>query len=101
MAATTEAQRRAAHEQALASSRLEGHVPTPEYLADCEAVIAGTMTLEGARAASLARALIRDEERARRQAGVDFARGSVRLEGFELSAEIEDITSNLLQARCP
>ena len=57
---TTEAQRRYANEQALASTRIEGHVPTPEFLADCEAVIAGTMTEEQARAASLARALAKD-----------------------------------------
>jgi hypothetical protein len=57
---TTEAQRRLAHEQALANTRIEGHVPTPEFLADCEAVIAGTMTREQARAASLARALAKD-----------------------------------------
>ena len=44
MAVSTEAERRFAHEQALANTRIEGHVPTPEFLADCEAVIAGTMT---------------------------------------------------------
>ncbi|MBX9794768.1 MAG: antitoxin VbhA family protein, partial [Burkholderiaceae bacterium] len=49
-APTTVAQRRLAHNQALASTRIEGHVPSPEFLADCEAVIAGTMTLEQARA---------------------------------------------------
>lgn len=54
---STEAQRRYATAQALASTRLEGHVPTPEYLADCEAVIAGTMTGEEARARSLARVM--------------------------------------------
>jgi hypothetical protein len=59
-APTTVAQRRLAHNQALASTRIEGHVPSPEFLADCEAVIAGTMTLEQARAASLARALAAD-----------------------------------------
>ena len=31
------------------------------------------------------------EERARRQKAVDFARGSVRLEGFTLSEEVEAI----------
>ncbi|MFX8242838.1 antitoxin VbhA family protein, partial [Acinetobacter baumannii] len=54
---TTKAQRRQAHEQALASTRIEGHQPSPEFLADCEAVIEGTMTRDQARAASLARAL--------------------------------------------
>ena len=97
MAAITEAQRRAVHEQTLASSRLEGHVQMPEYLADCEAVIAGAMTLDKARAASLARARIKDEERARRQADVDFARGSVRLEGFVLSPEVEELNRRFIE----
>lgn len=56
MPVTTEAERRIAHEQALASTRLSGHEPTPESLADCEAVIKGTMTAAQARAASAARA---------------------------------------------
>ena len=43
---TTEAQRQFANEQALASTRIEGHIPTPEFLADCDAVIAGVMTEE-------------------------------------------------------
>ena len=59
-----DAQRRLAHEQALASTRLEGHEPTPEFLADGEAVIAGTMTLAQARAASLARALAAERDAA-------------------------------------
>ena len=57
---TTKAERRIAHEQALASTRIEGHKPSPEFLADSEAVIEGTMTREQARAASLARAVARD-----------------------------------------
>ena len=57
---TTERERRLAHEQALASTRIEGHVPTTEFLADCEAVISGAMTREQARAASLSRALAKD-----------------------------------------
>jgi hypothetical protein len=44
---TSKAARRLAHEQALASTRIEGHQPSPEFLADCEAVIEGTMTLRG------------------------------------------------------
>ncbi len=60
MAKTTAAERRYAHEQALANTRIEGHVPTAEFLADCEAVISGSMTREQARAASLARALAKD-----------------------------------------
>jgi hypothetical protein len=46
MTAFTEAERRIAMEQALASGRIEGHEPSPEFLADCEAVVAGTMTSE-------------------------------------------------------
>ena len=47
-------------EQALASSRISGHVPSPEFLADCERVINGSMTLEELRAESLKRALEKD-----------------------------------------
>lgn len=54
---STEAKRRYAHEQALACTRIEGHVPAPEFLAECEAVIKGTMTREQQRARSIARAL--------------------------------------------
>lgn len=53
-------QRRQAHEQALASTRIEGHKPSAEFLADCEAVVEGSMTHDEARAASLRRALARD-----------------------------------------
>lgn len=60
MHSTTTAERRYAHEQALASTRIEGHQPSPEFLADCEAVVNGTMTRDEARAASLARALAKD-----------------------------------------
>ena len=65
--APSQAERRLAHEQALASTRIEGHVPTPEFLADSAALIAGTMTNDEARAMSLARALAKDLE-ARNQA---------------------------------
>ena len=71
MAVSTEAERRLAHEQALANARIEGHVPSAESLADSEAVIAGTMTREQARARSLARALAKD--RAASGAVVDAA----------------------------
>ena len=60
MTTTTKAQRRLAHEQALACTRIEGHQPSREFLADCDAVVEGTMTRDQARAASLARALARD-----------------------------------------
>lgn len=60
MPSDTPLRRRQNYDQALASSRLEGHVPSAAYLADIECVIAGTMTPEAARAASLARALAAD-----------------------------------------
>lgn len=43
--------------QALASTRIEGHVPTPEFLADCAAYVAGEISNEDARARSLARVM--------------------------------------------
>lgn len=49
-----------AHAQARASTRIEGHEPAAEFLRDCEEVIAGRMTPDEARAASLARALAAD-----------------------------------------
>lgn len=60
MTITSKAARRWAHEQALASTRIEGHEPSTEFLADCEAVIDGRMSHDQARAASLARALAKD-----------------------------------------
>lgn len=60
MTARSKAARELAHEQALASTRISGHEPSPEFLADCAAVVEGTMTIEEARAASLARALAKD-----------------------------------------
>jgi len=54
---STVSERRRAVDQSLASTRLEGHVPTSEFLADCEAVAAGSMTGHEARARSLARVL--------------------------------------------
>ena len=53
----SEAEHRWAMRQAIASSVIEGHVPSPEFLADCEAVVSGRMTHEQLRARSLARAL--------------------------------------------
>ncbi len=58
----SQAARRHAHEQALASSRLAGHVPTAEFLADCKAHIVGTLSHDEVRARSLARALAKDRE---------------------------------------
>lgn len=56
-AETAQAERRWASEQALASASVEGHVPTPEFLQDCQAVVDGTLTTDEAAARSLARAL--------------------------------------------
>jgi len=55
-----QALRKLAHDQALASTRIEGHVPTDAFLADCAAVVEGTMTRQQAREASLARALAQE-----------------------------------------
>ncbi|MEO8249673.1 MAG: antitoxin VbhA family protein [Burkholderiales bacterium] len=56
----TREERRWARNQALACTRIEGHVPTREFLGDCEAIVNGTMTLDQVKAASLARALAAD-----------------------------------------
>jgi Antitoxin VbhA len=53
--ALTEAERRIGVEQALANTRIEGHVPTPEFLADFDAFIEGKLTLDEVRARSKAR----------------------------------------------
>jgi hypothetical protein len=60
MATLTEQERRRWLDQALANTRIEGHVPSPDFLADCERFVSGQMTTEEIRAASLARA--RDAE---------------------------------------
>lgn len=57
---TTQEERRDAMAQALANTRLAGHEPTPRFLADAAAVVAGTMTYEQAVRASAARARSRD-----------------------------------------
>jgi hypothetical protein len=67
MTKLSKAERRLAHEQALASVHIEGFEPSPEFLADCEAVVEGAMTNAAARAASLARALAKDQAAAERR----------------------------------
>lgn len=52
----TPAERRAALDQALASTRIEGHQPSPEFLADCDKFVAGEMTDDEMAAESLRRA---------------------------------------------
>lgn len=37
-----------------------------------------------------------DQERARRKAAIDFARGSVRFEGFVLPPEIEEVNRRFI-----
>ncbi len=39
---------------------------------------------------------IDEQERARRKAAIDFARGSVRLEGFVLSSVVEEINRRFI-----
>lgn len=56
MTSTKEARRFAA-QQALASSRLEGHEPSAEFLVDVDRFVEGTMSTEQRIAASLQRAL--------------------------------------------
>lgn len=76
-AESAKAKRRWDHEQALASSSIEGHVPTAAYLADSEAVIEGTMTLEEAMARSLTRALAADKAATeRKMAGLQTKKAS-------------------------
>ena len=62
MSHVSEARRRYEMEDAIASTRIEGHVPSPEFLADVECVLRGDMTREQARAASMKRALAMDAE---------------------------------------
>ena len=70
--------KRRAFEQALASAKLEGHEPTPAFLADIRAIIVnGTMTTEQARGESLERALSDTERRLAR----DEALANARIEG--------------------
>jgi len=53
--------RRKIADQSLAIVKLEGFEPSPEFMADREATILGTMTLEEARATSLARAVAKEK----------------------------------------
>lgn len=50
------AERRMRLEQALASTRIEGHVPTPEFLADMEAMVTGQLSAEEVRRRVIERA---------------------------------------------
>ena len=59
--AMTEAERRIGVEQALANTRIEGHVPTAEFSADREVYVKGTMTLDEVRDRSTERASALDQ----------------------------------------
>ena len=59
----TEVRHRWAMKDAIANTVIEGHVPTREFLADCEDVVYGRMTHEELRARSLTRALAPDVEK--------------------------------------
>lgn len=48
-------------EQALASTRISGHEPTPEYLADCQAFIEGQLSVEELRERIIERAKDADQ----------------------------------------
>lgn len=52
--------------QALASTRIEGHVSTPEFLADCAAYVGGEISSEDARARSLDRVMLEQARLLRR-----------------------------------
>ena len=53
---TTKAERRYAIEQGLANTRIEGHKPTSDFLADCNAVVEGSLSIDQAIKASVVRA---------------------------------------------
>jgi hypothetical protein len=55
-----------------------------------------TMPSEPAIADSLQAPAIDDTERTRRKAAIDYARNSVRLEGFVLSADVEEINRRFI-----
>ena len=50
-------------EQALASTRIEGHQPSPEFLADMEALITGALSAEEVRQRVIERAQSADRQR--------------------------------------
>ncbi len=61
MTVRSKAERRMRLEQALANTRIEGHEPTAEFLADMDAMIEGALTPEQARQRIIARAQAADE----------------------------------------
>ena len=58
----TIAERRMRLEQALASTRIEGHQPSPEFLADMEALITGQLDAEEVRRRIIERAQSADRQ---------------------------------------
>lgn len=57
---TSTEQRRWNIKQAIASARIEGFEPSPDFLADVDLVIRGELTFDQVRERSLARALARE-----------------------------------------
>ena len=60
MSEVSEARHRYWMEDAIANTRIEGHEPSPEFLADCERLVRGEMPSDEVGAASLRRALAAD-----------------------------------------
>lgn len=69
----TEQERRWDLEQALASARIEGFDPPPEFLVDCERVARGEMSVDDLLAANLKRAVAADRAAAAQRSVPDAA----------------------------
>lgn len=67
MTSRSVAERRQRLEQALASTRISGHEPTPEYLADCQAFVDGELSVEELRERIIQRAKGADQDASSRQ----------------------------------
>lgn len=61
MTVRSKTERRMRLEQALANTRIEGHEPTAEFLADMDAMIEGALTPDQVRQRIIARAQAADE----------------------------------------
>lgn len=86
-------ERQAAVDFALASVRLEGFIAHPDDEELSRRYVAGEITIrdaiEAVHASARTPLAITDAERRKRQAAADFARSSLRLEGFSPSEEAE------------
>lgn len=56
------AERRMRLEQALANARIEGHTPSPEFLAETEAIVTGQLSAEDVRRRIIERAQEADRQ---------------------------------------